>query len=399
MNKNKNCNKMDDKPAIIGGKPILDEFLPIIQPTLPKFEEVEKEFKEIFESGMITNYKYVKEFEEKSRSYIGVKNAVALGNATSGLIATIKALKLKGEIITPSFTFVATTHSIIWSGLQPVFVDCDSETFNIDTKKIEEKITPHTSAILAVNIFGNPCNIDELQRIAKEYNLKLIFDSSHAFGSVYKNKMIGSFGDAEIFCYSPTKILTCIEGGLITTNNDNITEFSKGFRDYGNFRQYDCRHVGLSSRMEESNAIIGAKNLEKLEECISKRNHLVEVFKRNVIGVDGIRFQKIDDGCRSVYQAFVIIVEPKKFGLNRDQLALALKKENIMTKTTYFFPAVHRQNAYEEYQTNFLPETKKISENILCLPLFSHLSEEKMILVAEAIKRIHKYANEIKEVI
>jgi len=391
-----------NKPAILGGKPVFDNLVPIIKPTLPRLHEIKNDINDILSSGMITNYKYVEQFEEKTAKYLGIKNIVAVSSGMSGLILVFKTLSLKGEVITPSFTFVATAHSLVWNNLTPIFVDCNSRTFNIDYSLIEERINSKTSAILPVHIFGNPCDINPIKRIAKDYNLKLIFDAAHALGSRYKKKKIGIFGDAEVFSLSPTKIATASEGGLVATDDDELAEKIRNGRDCGNYGDYDCRFVGLSARMPETNAILGIKSLEMLEKNISNRYKLANSYKRELRKFPGIKFQEIAYGSRTNYQCFAILVESKEFGLNRNQLAVALKKENIATKIMYFNPPVHKQIAYSPFSkiySNKLPVTEHVSKNIICLPMYSHLPKETVKNICFAIERIYNYSSEVDRII
>ncbi|MFH1860652.1 MAG: DegT/DnrJ/EryC1/StrS family aminotransferase, partial [bacterium] len=358
-----------DKPAILGGNPILEQPVSIAKPTLPEIKEIQEEFCQIYHSGMITNSNYVQQFEERAADYLGVKEAVCVSSCTSGLMLVIKALELTGEVIVPSFTFFASGHALLWNNLKPVFVDCLPSTYNLNHNIIQECITPDTSAIMAVHIFGNPVEIESIQRIAIDNNLKVIIDSAHAIGTRYKGRLVGSFGDAEVFCLSPTKVLTAIEGGIITTNNQELARKLRIGRDYGNPGNYDCEFPGLSARMEEFNALIGIKGLEHIEKIVAKRNKLVNIYQENIRQIPGILFQQIDTGDTSSYKDLGIIIQRDEFGLDRDKLAYSLDIEGIATKK-YFYPPLHQQSLYRKYQQSPLPVTEYVSNNILCLPLY-----------------------------
>ncbi|MFH1678712.1 MAG: DegT/DnrJ/EryC1/StrS family aminotransferase [Candidatus Omnitrophota bacterium] len=383
-----------DKPAILGGKPVFKELLPIIRPTLFDPKEVATGIKEVFSSGSVTISKYVKVFEDACARYLGVKNAVAVSSATSGLILGVKGLRLRGEVIVPSFTFTATVHSLIWNNIKPVFVDCEEGTYNIDVTKIEQKITSRTSAIMPVYIFGNPPGIRELEEISRRNNLKLIFDSAQAFGAEYEGIKAGCFGNCEVFSLSPTKVLTTIEGGLVTTDNDELAEFIRSARDYGKSRDgVDMDYIGLSARMSEIHALIGLKNLKDIKKCLTVRQELIELYKRFLSNIDGISFQKILPGAKSSGNYMVIFINEERFGMSRDDLYEALKAENIQAKK-YFFPAVHMQKAYficrPEYEGR-LPVTEKASQEGLALPLYGHMQAEVVEKVCWAIRRICSY--------
>jgi len=388
-----------DKPAVLGGKPVFSKLIPISQPTLPSFEDLDKKkLEEIFKTGAITNGKYVEAFEEEIAKYLGVNYVVAVSSCTLGLMLCEQVLELKGEVLVPSFTFCATVHSLMWNRLKPVFVDCDQETLNIDPERVLENITSNTSAILAVYIFGNPPDIEALEKIAKENNLRLIFDAAQALGSKYNGKFTGCFGDVEVSSLSPTKVLTAGEGGLITTNNPEIARKLRMGRNYGHPGDYNCEFPGFNARLSEFNAILGQRNLEMLEQNLERRNRLAELYKSELKEIPGISFQRIEKGARSAYNYFCIIIDPEKFGLTSEELKITLERENIMTKR-YFYPPVHWQQAYskfyDKYKSN-LPATDYIAENILCLPLYSHISKKDIENICQAIREIYGYRNEVK---
>ncbi len=385
-------NGSHNKPAISGGKPIFKDILPIIRPTLFDSSEIISETKEIFSSGNVTAHRYVKQFENECAHYLGVKNVVAVSNATSALILAVKGLGLKGEVIVPSFTFTATVHSLIWNNIKPVFVDCEEGTYNIDVSKIEEKITPQTTAIMPVYIFGNPPRIRELQDVAERHNLRLIFDSAQAFGSEYKGIRAGRFGDCEIFSLSPTKVLTALEGGLVSTNSDEVAEFVKKTRDYGK-NGADIEYVGLNARMSELHGLIGLKNLRNVEDCLINRRKLIALYKNLLSPLEGIRFQEVLEGNKSSGNYMVIFIDEEQFGMKRDDLYEALKAENIETKK-YFYPAVHMQKAYFTLKSEYaqkLPITEKAAKTGLALPLYGHMGPEIVEKVCQGIKRIYDY--------
>ena len=371
------------------------EKLKIIRPTLFDPAEMMAELREIFSSGNVTVSKCVKLFEQECARYLGVKEAVAVSSAKSGLMLAVKALGLTGEVIVPSFTFTATVHSLVWNGLTPVFVDCEEGTYNINVKDVEKKITPKTSAIMPVYIFGNPPRIKELEEVAKKYGLKLIFDSAQAFGAEYKGVSAGGFGDCEVFSLSPTKVLTAIEGGLITTNNITLAEYLRRARDYGKCGE-DIGSVGLSARMSELHALVGLKNLGNVEKCLKTRRELIALYQGRLKDLDGVSFQEVLPGNRSSGNYMVIFIDEQRFGMSRDKLYAALKAENIETKK-YFYPAVHLQEAYRAFRETYegkLPVTEKASLTGLALPLYGHMERVTVEKVCEAIVRIYKFMNE-----
>ncbi len=384
---------MNELPAIAGGRSMFDKLMPIARPDLPPLDEIKPYLEDMFETGMITNHKFVKRFESAIAEYLQVKHAICASSGTSALMLAAKALGLKGDVITPSFTFSATVHALSWCNLNPVFVDIDRETFNIDTSKIEKAITKDTSAIVPVNVFGNPCEIDKLEKISQEFNLKLLFDSAHAFGTAYRNKKVGNFGDAEMFSLTPTKVLTAGEGGIIATNNEDVCKQIILDREYGKMPDYDCKTIGLSARMAEFNAILGFHNLQRLDENIKRRNELYKIYTSELIDIGGLTLQKLNKNAECSMKDFAIVIDNKAFGVNRDKLADALTKENIAWRK-YFYPPVHKETAYKnlEISKKALPNTDFISESILTLPFFTAMTDEDVIKICNAIKRINKWA-------
>jgi dTDP-4-amino-4,6-dideoxygalactose transaminase len=388
----------DDKPAILGGIPTFSSLVPIIRPTLPSIEDIQQDIEEILSTQMITNHKYVQKLEEELKKYIGVRNVVALSNCTTGLMLLGKCLNLEGEVITPSFSFSATSLALIWLGLKPIFIDVDLNKFTIDPEKVKEKISSKTSAILATHIFGNPCDINALENLAEDYKLKLIFDSAHGAGSIYRGKKVGNFGAGESFSMSPTKVLTAGEGGLIATTNNKLADCIKIGRNYANPGDYNTAFIGLSGRMAEFSAILALKSLEILEKNVLKRQELVSSYKSRLNKLPGISFQKIEENSRSSYKDFAIIIDPIEFELTRDKLFESLNAENIMTKK-YFAPPIHQQDAFKPFlkdQNLDLSETNKLAENILCLPIYSHMEFTLIDKICNVIERIYNNRNEIK---
>lgn len=378
-------------PATLGGKPAFDKPMPITEPTIPPIKKLRKRYEQILKSKMITNSRYVQEFEKKVAEYLGVKHAIAVSSCTSGLMLIMKVLNLKGEVVLPSFTFHATAHAIVWNGLKLVFVDCDPQTYNIDPQEVEKSITSRTSAIIAVHIFGNPPDIERLEKIARKHKIKLIFDAAHGFGSKYKGKHVGGFGDAESFSLSPTKLLTAGEGGIVTTNSKEISDKIRIGRNYGDPGTYNPEFSGLSARMSEFNASLGLESLKTLEKNVIRRNRVVKLYKKLLSKLPGIKFQKIQKDDRSSFKDFSILIDERKFGISRDILYKALMAENIIVKK-YFSPSVHKIKAFMAYSKNlYLPVTEKVSENSLSLPLSSHIKDAVIKKICRTVEKIYIY--------
>ena len=392
--------RVSEKPAVSGGKPTFDHMVPIVRPPIKdRIDMILTDYKRILESGMITNFEYVRKLEKAVASFIGVDHCVTTASGTLGLMLALKALNIrKGKVLIPSFTFPATAHAARWNNLAIELVDCDTETFNLDPEDLKEKITDKCKAVVPVHVFGNPCDIDAISEIAADHELKVIFDSAHAFGAEYKNKKVGRFGDAEVFSGSPTKVFTTVEGGLVTTNRAEIAEKVGIGRNYGHHGNYNCEISGLSARMSELHAAVGLNVLPYVASGIERRNEIAKEYRRGLGKLPGVRFQKTTAKSLSACKDFAILIDESRFGLHRDELAASLGKENIMTRK-YFYPPLHMQDCYPELKASKkdLPNTDLVANNILCLPIFSGLNDEQVSGIIDAIIRIHSHADEVKQ--
>ncbi|MBI2463479.1 DegT/DnrJ/EryC1/StrS family aminotransferase [Candidatus Peregrinibacteria bacterium] len=363
--------------------------IPLTRPTLPKATSLTKKIAEIFKSGMITEYKYVRLFEQKCAQFLGTRYAVATSNGTSALMLTLKCMDLKGEVIVPSFTYSSDAHALLWCGLTPVFADIDPETFNIDPDEIEKKITPKTSAILPTHVFGNPCDISAIDTIARKHNLKIIYDAAHAFGSLYEGKPVGAFGDASIYSLTPTKVLTAGEGGLVLTNDVNLVNKLKIAKLNGDSLNREEEFLGLTARMSELQAIVGLETLKIFQKMIKRRYKVVRRYKKNLASIEGIGWQKICEKDITVYKDLVITIDEKKTGFSRDDLLDALKKNNIQSKV-YFSPPLHLKKVYSQYKHLSLPQTNYLSNHIMNLPIYSHMPFSEVDAVCNVIIDLYK---------
>ena len=383
-------------PAIAGGRPMFEERLPIVSPEGLPGEEFLRDVRKILSSRQLTNATFVRQFEEAAEQYLGVSHCVAVSSCTAGLVLTLQALGLEGEVILPSFTFHASAHSLLWNGLKPVFADCDPQTFCIDSHAVKLQMSAKTAAILAVHLFGNPASIVELQTIASDASLPLVFDAAHAFGSDINDKRVGNFGVAEVFSFSPTKLLVAGEGGMISTRDAELARKLRAARNYGDGGNYDPESVGLNARMSEFHAALALRGLCSLDERIDRRNQVRLHYERRLRTIPGLSFQRIPPGNRSSCKDFGVLIDETVFGKSRDWLFDALEKENIQVRR-YFFPPVHRQKLYREiWDKRPLPVTESISESILNLPIYSTLSHENVEKICDAILRCHEFARKKK---
>ncbi len=308
----------------------------------------------------------------------------------------IKALNLKGEVIVPSYTFIATIHSLYWQGIKPVFADIESDSCNIDAEDIEKLITKKTTGILAVNVYGIPANIDKLEEIARKHNLKLLFDSAHAFGCSYNGKMIGNFGDAEIFSFHATKFFNTIEGGAITTNDDELAEKLRLIRNFG-FSGYDnVTSLGTNGKMNEFSAAMGLTNFKSIDDFIYTNHNNYLEYKKNLRDIKGIELLNYNEKEKCNY-GYIIIKINDKSPVSRDELLDILKFENIFARR-YFYPPCHM---IEPYKTlfplkNSLKKTEKLSNSVLALPTYQSITPDDIKIICDIIRIAEQNYSEIK---
>jgi dTDP-4-amino-4,6-dideoxygalactose transaminase len=388
---------MNQIPAILGGAPLFADRLPFVRPVLPRLETIDAEFREMVSSGQLTKGRHLERFERAVAEHLQVKHAVAVSSCTTGLMLTYRGLGLKGDVVVPSFTFMATVSALVWAGLRPVFADVNYDTTNLDPESAERAITPRTSAIVAVHNFGNPAQIAELQALADRRGLKLIFDAAHGFGARYRGIPVGSQGDANIFSMSPTKLLVAGEGGVVSTNDDDLAHQIRLGREYGNDGTYDSAFAGMNARMGEFNALMGLHGLPLLEDVAAYRNTTAKRYLAELESVPGIGFQEIAEDNRSSYKDFSITINRRAFGLSRDQLSDCLAAERIETRK-YYFPTVHRHTAYRGFGgiDALLPNSLRLADESLSLPIGPQIGPEQVARIGLAIRRVHAATDKIR---
>ncbi len=386
------------KPAVLSGQAIFSSPLGIVRPLFPELKGIEAQVSEILKTGQLTNlWKNVPALESALGRYLQVPHCIAVANGTLGLILALVGLKLSGQVIVPSFTFSATAHALWWAGLKPIFADINPHTFTLDPQAVEAAITPGASAILAVHVYGQPCDIKGLQQVARRHGLALLFDSAHAFGATYRGQKIGGFGDAEVFSFHATKILPMGEGGGITTSNKQLAEYLALARKFGDPGTENTKFCGLNAKMQEFNAILGLENLKLIDQHIKNRQRYARLLTKRLEQLPGLRFQQVCPDVQVNYQNFAVLIDKTEFGLSRDQLYDALAAENILARK-YFYPALHLQQAYTAYRKKYrakLPITEEVANNILCLPIYSVMSDEMLDGICLAVESIHQYADQL----
>lgn len=361
--------------------------VPIVQPVLPGFAGLADDVRHILASGTVTKGRYLAQFEEAIAEHLNVRHAVAVSSCTTGLMLTYRALGLSGDVVVPSFTFMATVSALVWAGLHPVFADVDAGTTNLDPAAAAAAITPRTCAIVAVHNFGNPAQIEALQSIANRRGLKLIFDAAHGFGTRYQGARVGSQGDAHVYSLSPTKLVIAGEGGIVATNSDELADKVRVGREYGNDGTYNSVFAGINARMPEFNALLGLRSLSQLEVGVRRRNEIADLYRTRLCNIPGIGVQEVEPGNRSSYKDFSITIAPRTFGITRDELAARLATQNIDTRK-YYDPPIHRHSAYRIYNVGApLPKTEWLASHSLSLPIWSQMDDEIVVGICDEIAR------------
>lgn len=330
----------------------------------------------------------LKEFEERVAGFLGVKNVVAMCNATAAIEIACRALDLKGEVIVPSYTFVATAHALQWQEITPVFCDMDPTTHNIDPAKIEMLITPRTTGIIGVHVWGRGCETQAIEAIAAKRNLKVMYDASHGFGCAKGGRMLGTFGECEVFSFHATKFMNCFEGGAVATNNDQLAEKMRLMRNFG-FVDFDkVVYLGVNGKMSEIHAAMGLTNFEAMEDIIAINRRNYEAYKAGLANVPGISLINYDPAERNNYQYVVIEVDPEVCPRTRDEIVEALHAENIIARK-YFWPGCHKMEPYRSLQPNaglLLPETERIAARVIVLPTGQSITAETVADICSIIK-------------
>jgi len=385
--------------ALFGGGAALDEALHVGRPNIGDREQFLERINEMFDQRRLSNNgPFVRELEEKLAAFLGVKHCIAMCNATIALEITARALGLQGEVIVPSFTFVASAHALQWQEITPIFCDVDPVTHNIDPSRIESLLTPRTSGILGVHVWGRACDVDALGEIAWKHHLKLMFDAAHAFACTYQGQMIGGFGDAEVFSFHATKFFNSFEGGAVTTNNDELAKRLRGMRNFG-FAGLDMVvDIGTNGKMSEVSAAMGLTSLESLDDFIKVNYENYLAYSRGLEDIPGVQLIKYTENEKNNYQYVVIEIDEGAAGLSRDLLVKLLHAENILARR-YFYPGCHQMEPYRSYFPNaglLLPETEKLTLKVLQLPTGTAVGRAEIDQVCELIQFVFAHGPDIR---
>lgn len=373
----------------------MNNHIQVTRSSMPNLTEYIKEISDIWDSRSLTNagIKH-NQLEEELKKYLVTSNVSLFSNGHLALECAIEAFQLTGEVITTPFTFASTTHAIVRKGLTPVFADINPEDYTIQTDNLERLITDKTSAIIPVHVYGNVCNVNEIERIAKKYNLKVIYDAAHAFGVTVAGKGVANFGDASMFSFHATKVFHTIEGGAITYNDMSIKKRLNMARNFGITGPENIEYVGGNAKMNEFQAAMGLCNLRHLDQEIEKRKEIHKRYIENLSELKGIKLPSIKKGIVSNYAYFPVLFDDNK--VSRDRIQDELKKHNIYSRK-YFYPLTNNLDCYKsKFSPNHTPVAQQISERILTLPLYSDLNLEDVDKICTIIKKTIRSSLTIK---
>jgi len=389
-----NMKTSPDELAIFGGTPAFAEPLHVGRPNIGDREALLRRINDALDRRWFSNNgPLVNELERRIAEYVGVRNCIAICNATIALEILARAAGLRGEVIVPSFTFVATAHALQWQEITPVFADIDPRTHNIDPKQVERMITPRTTGIIGVHVWGRPCDIEGLEAIAQQYGLRLLFDAAHAFGCSYKGKMIGSFGDAEVFSFHATKFFNSFEGGAVVTNDDELATKIRLMANFGFVGRDDVVYVGTNGKMHEISAAMALTSLESIDRFIETNRENYYRYKTGLSGIPGISIVEFDEREQCNYQYIIVEVDEQKAGVSRDQLIKLLWAENVLARR-YFYPGVHRMEPYRSYFPHtglLLPQTEQLSRRVMSLPTGTAVNAEDIATICAIIRTAVEY--------
>ena len=386
-------------PAILGGLPLSEQPLNIVRPQFPAFETFADKLCTALASGSVTNHgPYVRDFEHALARYMDMPSGsvCVCTNGESALMLMLRAAGVdSGEVIVPSYTFSGTPHAVRWCGAQPVFADIDPNgSMCLDPADAEKRITARTTAILAVDAYGIACNYDAFEQLGKTYRLPILYDSAPAFGTRVGGQPIGGFGDAQTFSFHATKAFTTMEGGCVVSRNERIIERVAALRNFGQVDGADCEEPGLNAKMTEVSALIGMEQLKDFDAVVERRTGIANRFRQGLSEIPGLSFATPPPTQSPVWLYFPIVVDAKRFGVNRDMLAQALAAENLHVRKYFELPC-HHLTAYADHRQVQLPITEAVSYNVISLPVYNDMTKPECDLFIDGIIRIHEHAEHV----
>lgn len=373
--------------AVFGGPPAFDETLHVGRPNIGDRQRLLARIEDMLDRRWLTNRgPFVQELEAKLAGYLGVRHVIAICNGTVALEIAARSLDLRGEVIVPAFTFVATAHALQWQEITPVFCDVDPLTHLLDPARVEEMITPRTSGIVAVHVWGQACNVAALAEIAQRRGLRLMYDAAHAFACSHGGQMIGNFGDAEVFSFHGTKFFNTFEGGAVATNDDDLAQRIRLMTNFGFTGLDTVVTIGINGKMSEVSAAMGLTGLESLDDFIVVNRRNYDRYVCALAGIPGLRMLRYDGQERQNYQ-YIVLELDSTAGISRDDLVSVLHAENVRARR-YFFPGVHRMEPYRSYFPHaglLLPVTERLAQQVLVLPTGTAVSLDEIDRIAQLV--------------
>jgi len=366
------------------------ERVSVTSPLLPDLQEFIPYLEEIWRNKWLTNQgPFHEKLEQELKDYLGVKYLSLFSNGTLALIVALEALRISGEVITTPYSFVATTHSLWWNNIKPVFVDIDPHTLNINPDRIEAAITPATTAIMPVHVYGNPCKVKEIERIADIYGLRVIYDAAHAFGVRKNGNPILDYGDLSILSFHATKVYSSIEGGAIVCHDEKMKRRIDFLKNFGFANETTVVAPGINAKLNEVQAAFGLLSLKIVDEAIAKRKKIAEIYRNGLADITGIAILPEMHGIQHNYGYFPILVDEQKYGMQRDELYEKMRQHNIYGRR-YFYPLISDFPTYRglpSAQPGNLPVAVKVASQVICLPMHHKLAEEKVREIIDLIKK------------
>lgn len=365
----------------------------ITQPLMPPLDEFVELLRDIWDSKWLTNNaKFHQQFEQELADYLGVEYLSLFANGTLALITALQVLRITGEVITTPFSFVATTHALHWNGIKPIFCDIEPEFFNLDADKIESAITPKTTAILPVHVYGNPCNVEKITSIADTYGLKVIYDACHAFGVTIDGHSVLNYGDLAVLSFHATKVFNTFEGGAIVCHDAKTKKRIDFLKNFGFADEVTVVAPGINAKMNEAQAAYGLLQLRYVDQAIEKRRMLAACYHEYLREVRGIRMLAEMPNIRQNYQYFPVLINQKEFGLSRNDVYEELKNYGIFTRR-YFYPLISQFPTYRgllSASAENLPVAEQVTKHILCLPMYADLELEHVQYICQTISNFAK---------
>jgi len=385
--------------AIFGGTPAFAAPLHVGYPNVGNRAALLQRINDMLDRRWFTNMgPYSQELERRIADMLGVKHCIAMCNGTVALEIAIRALGLKGEVIVPSMTFIATVHALQWQEITPIFCDVGPGDFNLDPSKVEQMITPRTTGIIGVHVWGQSCDIKALTRIAERCKLKLLFDAAHAFGCSYRGRMVGNFGNAEVFSFHATKCFNTFEGGAVVTNDDELAAKIRLMTNFGFGGMDRVVYIGTNGKMNEVSAAMGLTSLEDLDGFIgaNKGNYLL--YGEELSDIPGIQLRRYDERERNNYHYVVVEVDENITGLTRDQLVEILHAENVLARR-YFYPGCHKMEPYRSYfplSSLWLPETERMAKRVMVLPTGAAVEVASIETIAKILRSAITHSSRVR---